>query len=139
MVSPIPRPPWLRSRLRSPCRNSSNRCGSSFGRDTSPGIRDLQHAVSSFTPDADGDPPPGVGVFRRVVEKIDNDLLQPYAVRFHDQRLFGEGHGQTVIPLLAERANGFEGCDDDTGEIQRLFLESDHAAGDAGHIQEIIQ
>ena len=99
--------------------------------------------------DADGDPralalgrhrhvPPWVGVLARVREEVGEHLREPPGIHADRVPAARHGHGQVMAALLEQRARHLDGARDDVGDLDARGRELDFAAGDARHVEQVV-
>ena len=106
MVSPMPKPPSERASDRSPWVKSSKTRGSSSGAMPMPVSRTRMIACPSFEAGVQLDAAAGLGVLGRVVQQVDDDLLEPGRVGLDHDAFRLDRDMKVVVPLLDQRTDG---------------------------------
>ena len=82
--------------------------------------------------------PARIGVFRRVIQQIDQDLLNPRGIGFDPNGFGRKGNREIVFARVHESAGRFGGVIDDGTQFDMLLGQPQFPLGDPGDIQKIV-
>ena len=84
------------------------------------------------------DPPSGRGIFCRIRQQVEHDLLQPGGVRLDPQRSGRIIAEEFVLARADETGRGIPRSIEDRGDVEDLFPEANLSGRDSRYIQKIV-
>jgi hypothetical protein len=82
--------------------------------------------------------PAFVGVLRRIVQQVADDLDKPGLIAFQSHRPRRKRNGQMMPARLDQRAARLDRAVDDSREVERLARECDLTLRDARDVEQIV-
>src|SRR5262245_50425140 len=112
--------------------------GKEFGADPDTRIPDAQLRVDLALIQFDGHPATVWSELYRIGQKIPDDLLQPVGISIDDSVERPQGHLHLDVFGINRRTNRLDSSLNDPLQIDGLHIQSQLAADDAGHVEQIL-
>ena len=109
-----------------------------IGPDADAGVADADHGVALVEAGVKLDPAAGLGVLGRVVQQVDDDLLEPGRVGLQLDRRGFDREAKRVPSFVNEGLDDLGRRSDDRGEVDALAPELDLATADPRDVQQVI-
>jgi hypothetical protein len=164
-VNSLPRPgPSLRAAMRPPCSSTSrprerepdaetvrrvrgrgpagenmSNSRAAAGRDADAVVRHGDERLGALPLGAHAQVAAGLGVVRRVVEQVREDLRQPHGVGVEPDRLAGQRHDELVLPALDRGAARLDRRGDHVRELDASAAQLETPVRDARDIEQVLE